>query len=188
MGVTGKLNSAADVEVIAASPEQQPVLANMLELYVHDFSEFMDLKLGPDGRFGYQSLPLYWKDPNRYPFLVMADGHLAGFVFVRGGSALSDEADVWDMAEFFIVRGFRRRAVGTQATQEIWKRFPGKWEVRVTDRNKQAGNFWSRAIAEFLGKTIKPRLVNKDGKTWHVFAFESQNIGSQLHGTQAATD
>lgn len=171
MGVTDKLNSASNVEVIAASPEHESVLANMLELYVHDFSEFMDLRLGPDGRFGYKSLPLYWKESNRYPFLVMADGHLAGFVFVRGGSAISDEADVWDMAEFFIVRGFRRQRVGTQAAREICKRFPGKWEVRVTDRNERARNFWDRAVAELLGKTIKPSQVDKDGKTWHVFSF-----------------
>lgn len=188
MGVTDKLKSAADVEVVPASPEQEPVLANMIELYVHDFSEFMDLKLGPDGRFGYRSLPLYWKESTRYPFLVMADSHLAGFVFVREGPGISDEADVWDMAEFFIVRGFRRQRVGTQAAQEIWKRFPGKWEVRVTDRNENARRFWDRAVGEFLGKTITPRQVEKDGKSWHVFAFESQNVGSQLHGKQAATD
>ena len=188
MRVTDKLNSAADVEIIAASPEQEPVLANMLELYIHDFSEFMDLKLGPDGRFGYEDLHLYWKEANRYPFLVMADGHLAGFVFVRGGSAISDDADVWDMAEFFIVRGFRRHGVGTQTTQEIWKKFPGKWEVRVTDRNEKARNFLDRTIGEFLGEAVKPSLVDKDGKTWHVFAFESQNVGSKLHGAQAAID
>ena len=188
MGVTYKLTSAPDVEVIAASPEQEPVLANMLELYIHDFSEFMDLKLGPNGRFGYQHLPAYWKESNRYPFLVMADGHLAGFVFVRGGSAISDDIDVWDMAAFFIVRGFRRQGVGMKATLEIWKKFPGKWEVRVTDRNETARNFWGRAIGEFLGKAIEPSLVDKDGKTWHVFAFESQNIGSQLHGAQPVTD
>ena len=34
----------------------------MLELYAHDFSEFIDLKLGADGRFGYKHLYLYWKE------------------------------------------------------------------------------------------------------------------------------
>lgn len=177
MGVTEKLTLAPTVEVIAAPPEQEPILANMLELYIHDFSEFMDLKLGPDGRFGYPHLPSYWKESNRYPFLVMADGHLAGFVFVRWGSAISDDTDVWDMAEFFIVRGFRRLGVGTQATREIWKKFPGKWEVRVTDRNEKARNFWGRAIGEFLGKTIEPTPLDKDGKRSHVFAFESRCAG-----------
>src|SRR5262249_16719196 len=114
--------SAVDVEIIPALPEQQPILANMLELYVHDFSELVDVKLGADGRFGYKRLPLYWEESNRYPFIIKAGGHLAGFVFVRRGSEISNDADVWDMAEFFIVRGFRRLGIGMKAAQEIWKK------------------------------------------------------------------
>jgi predicted acetyltransferase len=169
-----RTRSAVDVEIVPASQEQEPILANMLELYAHDFSEFMDLKLGADGRFGYKHLPSYWKDSNRYPFLIMADGHLAGFVFVRRGSEISSDTDVWDMAEFFVVRGFRRLGVGMKAAQEIWKTFPGKWEVRVIDRNQKAKTFWGRAIHEFLGKAIEPTSLDKDGEGWHVFAFESK--------------
>src|SRR5271155_1151437 len=47
------------LEVIRAAPDQAPILANLLELYAHDFSEFHDIDLGEDGRFGYRSLPLY---------------------------------------------------------------------------------------------------------------------------------
>ena len=162
-----------NLEIFPALPEQEPILANMLELYAHDFSEFIDLKLGADGRFGYKHLPLYWKESNRYPFLIMANGHFAGFVFVRRGSELSNDADVWDIAEFFIVRGFRRRGLGIKVAQEIWRKFPGKWEVRVMDRNQKAKNFWARAINEFLGKAIEPILLEKDGEDWQVFAFES---------------
>jgi predicted acetyltransferase len=169
-----RTTSAVDVEIIPALPEQEPILANMLELYAHDFSEFMDLKLGADGRFGYKHLPLYWKESNRYPFLIMANGHFAGFVFVRRGSEISNDADVWDMAEFFIIRGFRRLGLGMKVAQEIWKRFPGKWEVRVIDRNQKAKDFWGRAINEFLGKMIEPIPLDKDGKGWHIFSFESK--------------
>ena len=165
--------SAVDVEILQALPEQEPILANMLELYAHDFSEFLDLKLGADGRFGYAHLPLYWKESNRYPFLILANGHFAGFVFVRKGSEISNDPDVWDMAEFFIVRGSRRLGLGMKVAHEIWKKFPGKWEVRVIDRNQKAKHFWGRAIGEFLGKTIEPILLDKDGKGWHVFSFES---------------
>ena len=169
-----RTTSAVDVEIIRALPEQGPILANMLELYAHDFSEFVDLKLGDDGRFGYKHLPLYWKESNRYPFLVMANSHFAGFVFVRRGSEISNDADVWDMAEFFIVRGFRRLGLGMKVAQEIWKKFPGKWEVRVMDRNHKAKDFWRRAINEFLGKTIEPTPLDKDGEGWRVFSFESK--------------
>ena len=65
------------VEVVAATPEQEPILANLLELYVHDFSEFLDLDIGEDGRFGYPSLPLYWSEPDRHPFLIRT-GRQAG--------------------------------------------------------------------------------------------------------------
>jgi len=48
--------TTARIEVIAAGPDQEPILANLLELYIHDFSEFLDIQLGPDGRFGYPHL------------------------------------------------------------------------------------------------------------------------------------
>jgi predicted acetyltransferase len=166
--------SVLDVQVIPALPEQESILANLLELYAHDFSEFINLQLGADGRFGYERLPSYWKESNRHPFLITADGHLAGFVFVHRGSELSDDADVWDVAEFFIVRGFRRLGLGTKAAQEIWKRFIGDWEVRVIDRNQQAKTFWARAIKEFLGETIEPIRIAKGGEVWHVFSFKSE--------------
>src|SRR5690349_15513914 len=96
--------SPVNIEIIPALKDQQPILANLLELYVYDFSEFLDLKLGADGRFGYKYLPLYWENADRHPFLIMVDGHWAGFVFVRRGSEISGDEDIWDMAEFFVVR------------------------------------------------------------------------------------
>jgi hypothetical protein len=44
--------SLMQIEVLPATTEQEPVLANLLEMYAHDFSEFSDLKIGVDGRFG----------------------------------------------------------------------------------------------------------------------------------------
>ena len=170
---------SANVEVVGASPEQEPVLANLLELYIHDFTEFFDVQLDANGRFGYPQLSLYWIDSNRRPFLVTVDGHLAGFVFVSKGSRISGDENIWDVAEFFIVSGYRRLGIGKQVAHKIWKKFQGKWEVRVIDQNQQAKKFWSRAISEFTGKTIDPICFDKDGKSWHVFSFESINSLTQ---------
>lgn len=75
----------AHIEVLAATSEEQPVLANLLELYVYDFSELLGLEIGEDGRFGYPQLSLYWSEVARYPFLVRVDGKLAGFVLLKKG-------------------------------------------------------------------------------------------------------
>lgn len=165
------MDSPMDVDVIPASPEQRPIVANLLELYSHDFSEVVDLTLGADGRFGYEALTSYWTDSTRHPFLVRADGRLAGFVFVRKGSEISSDPDIWDMTEFFVVRGFRRLGLGTRLAGQIWDRFPGKWEVRVIDRHRNAKAFWQHAISTFLGKAADSVRVDKDGEAWRVFSF-----------------
>jgi predicted acetyltransferase len=161
------------IEVVPAAPEQEPILANLLELYAHDFSEFSDLELGADGRFGYKHLPLYWKERDRHPFLVKVDGKLAGFVLVKRGSEVSGDGNVWDVAEFFIVRGYRRRRIGMKVAHEVWRRFPGRWEVRVMESNTTAKGFWERAIAGFIGEVNFSVRVEKGGKRWHLFSFES---------------
>ena len=51
----------AHIEIVAAAAEQEPVLANLLQLYAHDFSEFHDVPMLADGRFAkYKPLHLYW--------------------------------------------------------------------------------------------------------------------------------
>jgi predicted acetyltransferase len=160
-------------EVVPARLEQSPVLANLLELYAHDFSEFHGIELGEDGRFGYKSLPLYWSEPDRHPFLVRIDGKLAGFALVKRGSEISGNENVWDMAEFFVVRGYRRSGIGTRVAHDIWKRFPGTWEVRVMQANISALDFWRHAISMFVGETVRPVSVEKGGESWSLFSFES---------------
>ena len=168
------MNSSAYVEVVPAAPEQESILAHLLELYAHDFSEFHHLELGADGRFGYRHLPLYWSEPGRYPFLIKVNGRLAGFVFVKRASAVSYRETVWDMAEFFIVRAYRRRGIGRKAAHEVWRRFAGPWEVRVMQSNRMALHFWQRAVTTFNGELIHPAHIEKEGQWWYVFAFESK--------------
>ena len=161
------------IEILPATTEQEPVLANLLELYAHDFSELSDLKIGVDGRFGYDRLPLYWRESNRFPFLVKANGDLAGFVLVQQGSQVSGAGEIWDMAEFFVLRGYRRHRVGVRVAHDVWRMFTGRWEVRVTDKNLVARAFWKHAVSEFTGVRAGSVLSEVAGKRWHVFSFIS---------------
>jgi predicted acetyltransferase len=175
-GAASGENLASQIQVIAAAPDQEPILANLLELYAHDFSEFHDVELREDGRFGYKDLSLYWREAGRHPFLVRVNGSLAGFVLVKKGSEVSRRSDVWDVAEFFILRGYRRRGIGVRAAHEIWNGLPGPWEVRVLKANTAAQRFWARAISLFVGETIPPVRIEKEGTPWEVFFFESKQV------------
>ena len=162
-----------DVAVVPAAPEQEPVLANLLELYAYDFSEFRDIEIGPDGRFGYRRLPLYWSEAGRHPFLVKVNEKLAGLILVKRGSEISGDANPWDMAEFFILRGYRKRGIGTEAAHQVWKQFTGPWEVRVMESNSQALRFWENAISKFTGETIRPTRLERGNECWRLFSFDS---------------
>ena len=167
---------SAQIEVIPARSEQEPILANLLELYAHDFSVFHYLELGSDGRFGYDGLPLYWSESGRHPFLVWVEGKLAGLILVKRGSEVSGDETVWDVAEFFVLRGYRRRGIGTQIAHYVWRQFPGLWEVRVMESNIVALDFWAHAISMLTGQAIQPVRVQKDGRWWTLFSFESKRL------------
>ena len=166
--------TSAQLEVLPAAREQEPVMVNLLELYAHDFSELRRLNLREDGRFGYEALPLYWTEPGRHPFLIRVDGSLAGLVLVKRGSGISGAEVVWDMAEFFVVRGCRRRGVGIQAALKVWRRFPGLWEVRVMQKNDAARRFWAEAISLFTGEESHGVAIEHGGDAWVLFSFESR--------------
>jgi len=142
-------------------------------LYAHDFSEFLPLELGADGRFGYRNLPLYWRELGRHPLLVRVDGKLAGLVLVKRGSEIDGSENVWDMAEFFIVRAYRRRRIGQDVAKQVWRRFRGPWEVRVMEANQAALEFWERAISAFAGEATASVSIEKGGNRWRVFSFVS---------------
>ena len=127
------------VEVLEATPEDKSVVRQLMELYLYDFSEFVDADLDPHGYFGYQYLDNYWTEPDRKPFLFRATGKWAGFALVRGGAP-------HDMAEFFVMRKYRRRGVGIVAARDLFARFPGDWQVRQMAANAGATTFWRRAI------------------------------------------
>jgi predicted acetyltransferase len=75
------------------------------------------------------------------------------------------------MAEFFILRAYRRRKIGTEIAHQVWRRFPGPWQVRVMQANKSALLFWEQAVATFAPGPIHSLTTEKDGESWRVLTF-----------------
>jgi predicted acetyltransferase len=140
-----------EVRVIPAGEAELPVLRHLLGLYVYDFSEFMGLDVEEDGAFRLPDLTPYWREPWRHPFLIRADGKLAGFALVHERSRLTGADGIRDMAEFFVMRKYRRQGVGEQAARALFGRFPGRWEVRERPGNFNAVAFWRRVIDRHTG-------------------------------------
>lgn len=167
-----------DIKIIPASIDQMPILANLLELYAHDFSEYWKFDIGDNGFYGYEDLPLYWSEPNRHPFIIYVKNKIAGLVMVQKGSPISEDKEIWDIAEFFIMKKYKKQGIGTAVAQEIWKRFKGRWQVRVLIENEVACAFWLQAITKFIGKKPEKTLrhISKNGWSadWCIYVFEKK--------------
>jgi predicted acetyltransferase len=169
----------AAVALEVATLADAPLLANLLELYIHDLSEAFAVEVGSDGRFGYDRLPLYWKEPDkRFPFLIRRAGRTVGFALAMRGSPASDDPDDLDLQEFFVLRRYRRMGVGREAARLLWNRLPGRWIVRVSRGNRVALPFWSATIAEYTGGAQSEYTRPGDPHPWHVFAFDSAAAGA----------
>jgi predicted acetyltransferase len=164
-----------DVVLDVAARTDAGLLSNLLELYIHDLSGvFPGAELGADGRFGYGNLALYWSEPERrFPFLIRCDGRVVGFALATRGSPATDDLSVFDVAEFFVIRRYRRSGVGQRAAVLLWNRLPGKWIVRVSEGNSGALPFWTRVIAEFTGGAATEFTRPGHPHAWRVFSFES---------------
>ena len=163
---------ARDVTLQAATIGDHAVLSNLLELYVHDMSEIFPVRVGADGRFGYDKLALYWSKPDtHFAFLIRADTELAGFALVTRGSPATDDPDDLDMAEFFILRSHRRAGVGRRAACLLWDRLPGRWVVRVSELNRAGIPFWTEAIRAYTGGAFLEREFPGKSQVFRVFSF-----------------
>jgi predicted acetyltransferase len=168
-------SSARAVTLHVATESDAPLLGNLLELYIHDLSDvFAGLEVGPDGRFGYRRLPLYWSQPGkRFPFLFRLDGRVAGFALVQRGSPVNANPDTLDVEEFFVLRQYRRAGVGREAAALLWNRLPGDWTVRVAEDNRGALPFWRDVIGKYTDGVASEASLLHDGRKWRVFSFRS---------------
>jgi predicted acetyltransferase len=156
-----------DVVLEPVARERAAALRNLFELYVHDFSEIVPLDLGEDGRFDVALGDEWWTRDDHFPFFVRRDGKLAGFALARRGSrVVPDDAEVMDVAEFFVVRGARGRGVGAAAARALFAAFPGRWEIRVRRANTAALRFWSRVAEAWAGAPVARAAFSAKGVEW----------------------
>jgi predicted acetyltransferase len=137
----------------------EATIRNLFPLYIHDLSEHTGWNVPDDGLFvASDLLAQYWGrkpiDPrfhwpdglSGHPFLIRADGKLAGFALIR---EIKKDPPGFDVGEFFILRKYRGRGVGKEVAHRLFDMFRGNWQVRELLENTPAQAFWRRIIDEY---------------------------------------
>lgn len=154
------------VSLRPAIAADKPAIANLIQLYLYDMTEFMAFPVRADGRFEYGYLNRFW----RHPYFIMSGDEIAGFALVVDECPLTGRAPCWFMAEFFVLKAYRKQGVATAALGLALAAHPGPWHIAVPHANRTAQAFWGRALAN---RSAPPRDIHFDSDDWSLYAFDA---------------
>ena len=147
--------------LVEAGPEDAGAIRAMLGPYLEELAEYADLH--ESGPHDYPYLDAYWSEAARHPFTIRCEeGNPVGFVLVRLPESTGTGRH--QLAEFYVSPAHRRSGLGMKAVRDVWRRFPGAWEVQVHVRNVAAVGFWSTATRSFASSEARiTETVSSDG-------------------------
>lgn len=143
------------IEIRKVEKKEKEVLRKMLEEYEREIS--------PESDGEYKYFDSYWEKDNRWPFFIMLDDKIAGFVLVNEYCLV--ETGAKDISEFYIKKEYRQQRIGLKAAHKVFDKFIGKWEVREMVENQKAHHFWLKVIKEYTNNCFKE--IEIDNKNWN---------------------
>jgi predicted acetyltransferase len=164
-----------DVQLVEVPEAGKPVLRHLLELYQHDFSEYDGADVNEHGTYDYTYLDHYWTEKGRDAFFIRVDGRLAGLVLVNSYCYLRREPGARSIAEFFVMRKYRRRGVGRWAATQVFERFPGQWEVIQHGANRPSYLFWETVIGAYTGGRYEKGPVTTEDWDGQAITFDNSS-------------
>lgn len=147
---------AMEVTLHLMDAEEKPLLARMMELYLYEFTQFSGDDISEHGFYGYDHIDDYWNESGRFPYLIRADGKIAGFALVCPHCDFRTEKDARCVGEFFVMLKYRRMGVGFDAATALFERHPGKWEVCWWKSNVPAEKFWKKVVDRYTRGDCHP--------------------------------
>jgi predicted acetyltransferase len=148
------------IQVIKATVGNKQVVSNLMQLYMYDFSEYTGSDVESNGLFAdYPHFEEYWSEDNhRFPYLIIYEEQCIGFVFVR--RIETSVKSYFSVAEFFIMRKYRRKGFGSMVAKEVFNLHRGNWEVYQMDSNMPARIFWNSVITDYSNGLFSERKEN----------------------------
>ncbi len=135
-----------DCRMRPAVVEDKPLMRNLLQLYLYDLSQFGgEWPVDRNGEFRYDYLDHYWapEESGRHAYLFECDGRPVGFALVR-----PVDGRFYEMAEFFVLRKYRRQGLGRKWATQIIQMQSGEWGIDFYKNNEVAAGLWRSLAAE----------------------------------------
>ncbi len=162
-----------EIELIKVKETEKSVLRQLMELYAYDFSEFDGADVNEHGFYGITYFDHYWTEDARHPFFIKVGGKFAGFVLINDYCYVVKDAGTKSVAEFFVMRKYRRQGIGKTVAVKVFDKFPGKWEVVQHRDNQPAKIFWEEVIFEYTGGNYRQEKTKTEWGIGQALIFDN---------------
>jgi predicted acetyltransferase len=94
--------------------DRKEILKNLMTLYLHDLSEFIDnISLNSNnGLFEFDVLDWFFEKEGLTPFFINLGGEPVGFILLQSGPYSNQEYADYVLNSFFIIKNQRRKGIG----------------------------------------------------------------------------
>lgn len=134
---------------------ERELFRGIVQFYLYDFSEFDHEDVQDDGRFHWDEVERYGRDEGYDAWLLRVSANPAGFALIDQRPPLEDGTPSHAIAEFFILRAYRRSGHGEKMARAIFDHYPGHWRVAQIAPNLPAIAFWRRIIGAYTGDDFR---------------------------------
>ena len=152
----------------------------MMQRYIAEFSAFEPVEPDERGIYPYDNFDAYWREPERAAYIILADGQQAGFVLINRTHYINLWRPNRSIAEFCVMKEFRRGGVGTAAARQLTESYGGWWQLMMHPKNYPSHVFWAR-VFDYPGAV---HLKVRRGPRWYggglrgkVMSFKSLGSG-----------
>ncbi|WP_246941608.1 GNAT family N-acetyltransferase [Bacillus pinisoli] len=134
------------MELRIVTKDQLEVLGNLFEYYVYEFSPILQIDVSKNGKYGFTKIHDYFTYDRYHPYFILSEEKLIGFCIVE---KVSDQEFDYRIDQFFILKKYGNRGLGSKAATKIFDLFKGKWQITQTETNYRAQAFWRKLIKEY---------------------------------------
>jgi predicted acetyltransferase len=146
---TEKSETIMRIALLPSAAAQKPALAELLQLYRSDLSDFngttKDIQEchAPIGLHGITA------EDSQQLFLLCAGDAAVGFALIDRRSRRQLCFDGYSVVDLFVKRSFRRQGFGRAGAIALFNRFPGAWEVSTCAVNVPGQIFWRGVVDRY---------------------------------------
>jgi len=147
-----EMEQVMNISLYKAGINDKGLLDNLLQLYLHDLSEYIPIEVGPTGKYEQNLSSQYVSSFEKSAFVIHAEYHIIGFVLVE------PQGENLKINDLFVLNMWRGKGVGSVVVETLLQK--GKPLVcQFNSKNELAKYFWNN-----IGKNPVHKLeMNENG-------------------------